>query len=570
MSILIPTLICFVLYFLGYRVYGRFIGQHLFGLDAKRPTPAHTLQDGVDYVPTRKSVLFGHHFASIAGLGPMLGPAVAVLWGWLPAMVWVVLGSIFIGCVHDFAALVVSVRARGMSIGKVAEGIIGHRAKTLFHVVIFFGVALAMGVFVFILGKLFSVHLDEHTPGYPQAVTPSAGLMVVAVVMGYLLYRKGMRLAPLATVAFLVSLALVYLGYLYPTMGLPEAMWPELNTWIYILLAYAFIASVLPVWILLQARDFVNSMLLYLGMVACYAGLLWAPPVFQAPAVRWEVPGAPPLWPFVFIIVACGAASGFHGLVSSGTTAKQLNKETDAPFIGYGGMIAESLLGLLGVLATTAGFISSEAWHNHYSDWEAIQGLSVGVSGFIEGSSRFMSALGVPMAFASAFIAVIVVSFALTTLDSATRLLRYNIEEIGETLQLRWVCNRYVSSTMAVVAIAFFAFYKVNGKPAGLVLWTLFGTINQLLAGLTLLTVTLYLKQRGKPIIYTGLPALFVLGTTMVAMSTNLWGFFRDGHTALWIVGAALWMLAGWIMLECAMAFRHGRRVVGWDVHVSA
>ncbi|MEM6532928.1 MAG: carbon starvation protein A [Myxococcota bacterium] len=565
MNVILPTLACFAVYAAGYAFYARFLAKRLFELSPERTTPAHALTDGVDYVPAKPAVVFGHHFASITGLAPMLGPAVAVIWGWLPAMLWVVLGAIFVGCVHDFSALVVSLRAKGMSIGKVAEGIIGPRTKTLFHLIIFFAVALAMGVFVYVIGTLFQTEIAPGAPGYPGAVTPSVGLIGLALILGYLFYKRGLPLGPLAAVAFLVSLVFVWLGYTYPTMGLADAVWPTRATWVFALLFYAFIASVLPVWVLLQARDFVNSLMLYLGLAAAYLGLFVSAPTFQAPAFR-SINQGPSMIPFVFIVIACGAASGFHGLVSSGTTAKQLDREPDARFVGYGGMMAESLLGLLAVLATTAGFSSRAAWYSHYDSWATVQGLGKNIAAFIDGAGRFIAALGVPQELAAAFIAVVVVSFALTTLDSATRLLRYNIEEIGETFGLSF--NRYVSSVAAVVIIGAFALYRVDGKPAALALWTLFGTTNQLLAGLTLLTATLYLRQRGKPVWFTGLPAAFMLISTVAAMTWKLKEFFDKGQWLLFVVGTMLFILAAWLVVEAFLVIRTPRRESSWDVEI--
>lgn len=601
MSVVLPTVLCLIAYVVAYWLYARFLSRRIYALDPNRRTPAHTLQDGVDYVPTRRSIVFGHHFASITGLAPMLGPAVAVIWGWVPAMIWVVLGAVFVGCVHDFSALVLSLRARGMSIGKVAEGVLGPRAKTLFHLVIFFGIALAMGVFVFAIGNLFDVTILGKAPGYPAAVTPSVGLMVIALCLGYLLYRKGMPLVPLAAVAFLLGLLLVYVGHLFPTLGLDPASWPSAGQWIWALLGYALLASILPVWVLLQARDFVNSLLLYLGLGAAYVGVFVAGPTFQAPAIRLEVEGAPNIVPFVFIIIACGAASGFHGLVSSGTTAKQLWSERDATFVGYGGMIAESSLGLLAVLATTAGAASVSSWHERYATWGSVSGnLPGNIGAFISGAARFISALGVEHGLASSFVAVVVVSFALTTLDSATRLLRYNIEEIGDTvrasrvgralaaraeslragqpsggrsmmaslLELRWWGNRYVSSLIAVAVIGMFAFYKVDGKAVALALWTLFGTTNQLLAALTLVAATLYLKQRNKPALFTGVPAVFMLGSTLTAMAQNL-SRFVSGEQIQWlllVVGGILFVLALWIVVEAVLVLVANRQASGWEI----
>ncbi|HKI85583.1 MAG TPA: carbon starvation CstA family protein [Thermoanaerobaculia bacterium] len=563
----IVTALCFLGYFVGYVFYARFLARRVFSLDAARPTPAHTLTDGVDYVPTRPVVLFGHHWASITGLSPMLGPAVAVIWGWLPALLWVVLGAIFVGCVHDFGALVVSVRAKGLSIGKVTEGIIGARAKTLFHLIIFFGIALAMGVFVYVISVLFSI-TDKWQPiqpladpsSFPTAVLPSAVLIVLAMIAGFLLYRRHFPLLPTTAVAFVLILVGVWGGLKLPLLGLARASWPQQSAWIVILLVYSWFASVLPVWSLLQARDFLNSLLLYLGLILAYAGLFIGAPSFAAPAFRPHPAGAPSFFPFVFIIIACGAASGFHSLVASGTTAKQLDREPDARPIGYGGMIGESLLGLLAILATTAGIgghggeSAAQVWRSTYASWGSMQGLGKQVGVFITGAAHFIQRLGfVDHQTAVAFVAVVVVSFALTTLDSATRLLRFNISEIGETLGWKWLDNRFPASTLAVAAIAFFAFFRIGGKPAGLALWRLFGTTNQLLAGLALLVVTLYLKQRGRNPYFTGIPMIFMLVTTLTAMVINLRDFWRQpasGGMMLFIVGLVLLVLALWLVFE--------------------
>lgn len=555
------TLLCLAGYALGYFVYARFLSRRIFMLDPSAPTPAHTMKDDIDYVPTRRPILFGHHFASITGLAPMLGPAVAVIWGWLPATLWVVLGAIFIGCVHDISALVVSMRDRGMSIGKVAEGIIGPRAKMLFHLIIFFGISLAMGVFVFVIASLFDPSM------FPSAVVPSAVLVGLALIMGWLLYRRNFPLAPTTAVGFVIVLVAVWIGMKTPLAGVSPAAWPTGRGWTFILLAYAGIASVLPVWSLLQARDFLNSLLLYLGLILAYVGIFVWRPDFAAPAFRPDPAGAPSIFPFVFIIIACGAASGFHALVASGTTAKQIDSERDARLIGYGGMIGESMLGLLAVLACTAGLVGATAtdpsaiWHDTYADWASIGALSDKIGAFIQGTAHFIEALGVPPDIATAFVAVVVVSFALTTLDSATRLLRFNISEIGETLRLPVLDNRYVASLLAMGAIGFFALYEVGGRPAGLALWRLFGTTNQLLAGLTLLTVTLYLKQRGRNVLYTGIPMVFMLTSTLAAMVLNLRDFRRDWHEGgaiLFVVGSVLLVLAVWLCVEAVIRLTRG------------
>ncbi len=554
-------------YALGYRYYARWLAAHVFELSDARPTPAHALRDDVDYVPTPAPVLFGHHFASIAGLAPMLGPAIAVIWGWVPAMVWVVLGALLIGCVHDLGALVLSARAGGRSIGSVAEGVVGPRARVLFLCVIFFGVALAMGVFVFVIAKLFGRELAPGVGGYPEAALPSAWLMLVAAVSGWLMQRRGVGARPVALVGFPLMLVGIWAGLALKGVGAYDGWWPTQTQWILGLLAYAFAASVLPVWTLLQPRDFLNSLLLYLGLGLSYLGLFVGGAEFDAPAFDPTPAGAPPMLPFVFILIACGAASGFHGLVSSGTTAKQLDRETDARAVAYGGMIGESLLGLLAVLACTAGFSGPEAWRAHYASFHAADGLATKLRGFIEGTTSFLTSLHLPADLSAALVAMVVVSFALTTLDSATRLLRFNIEELLEPLvarlaprlpAARLLTHRYTSSLLACATIGAFAFYEVNGKPAALALWALFGTTNQLLAGLTLTVVTLYLRARGKPTLYTGLPALFMLLSTFSSMGSELYGFATSDRPdpLLVTVGGALLALGLWIVAEAALALR--------------
>jgi len=544
------VLACFAVYFVGYVFYSRFLATKIFALRADHPTPAHALEDGIDYVPTHKMVLFGHHYASITGLSPMLGPAIAVIWGWLPAMLWVVFGAILVGCVHDFGALVISTRARGMSIGAIAESLMGKRAKSLMHAIIFFAIALAMGVFAYVVALLFSAGSTPETTYYPEAVVPSALILVLALTIGWLVRRKGYSLWSLISIAFVVTLVAVIASPMMPVK------WASVGGWTWILLAYAWLASVLPVWSLLQPRDFLNSLLLYLGLGLTYIGFFVLRPEFASPIIDAHPEGAPPLYPFVFIVIACGAASGFHSLVSSGTTAKQLDKEPDARPIGYGAMVGESLLGLASVLACTAGFVSVGAWKTHYHDWGSIQGLGNSMSAFIEGCTRFVTTLGIPEAMARNLIAVVVVSFALTTLDSATRLLRYNIEEIGVTLRVRALGNRYLTSSLAVGAISFFAFYKIDGKSAGLALWQLFGSTNQLLAGLALLVVSLYLIERRRFALPYLIPLVFMMITTVIAMTTNLRKYYAEGNSTLLFVGGIISFIAVWLVVEAVIALR--------------
>lgn len=557
MSPAVAVLICFVVYGLGYGVYSRYLARRVFGLRHDAVTPAHAFEDGVDHVPSQRFVLFGHHYASITGLAPMLGPAVAVIWGWLPAMLWVVLGAVLVGCAHDFGALVLSARAEGKSIGVVAEGLMGRRAKSLLHAIIFFGVSLAMGVFAFVIGRLFTPAM------HPEAVMPSVVILIVALIVGWLVRRRGFDLWILVGISFVLVLLSVVVAPAFPIR------WDSAGGWILVLLVYAWLASVLPVWSLLQPRDFINSLLLYLGLGLTFVGFFVLRPEFVAPVIDTRPTGAPPLFPFVFIVIACGAASGFHSLVSSGTTAKQLDRETDARLIGYGGMVGESLLGLAAVLACSAGFASADVWQTHYASWDAVQGLASSLGGFIGGAGSFVAALGIPEAQARALVAVMAVSFALTTLDSGTRLLRYNIEEIGQTLRIRPLADRYVSSSLAVGAIGFFAFYKVDGQAVGLALWQLFGSINQLLAGLCLILVTLYLMQRRRPYLTYLVPMVFMMLSTLTAMAIGLRDFWAQGLHLLLAVGCCILLIAFWLVVESVLAvLRYRREAAVTDLNI--
>lgn len=543
MSPVLVVLLCFVGYAAGYFFYARHLARRVFRLDPDAATPAHALEDGYDYVPSNKFVLFGHHYASIAGLSPMLGPAIAVIWGWLPALLWVVLGTIFIGAVHDFSALVISMRARGMSIGKVAEDLIGRRAMTLFHLIIFFLICLGMGMFVHVVAMLFTTMTGDRMVtemNHPEAVLPTFSLMVLAVISGYLIYKRRVPLLPLTVAAFVIVVAIV---------GVSPHVWsPDLprDAWKLILLVYCLIASSLPVWLLLQPRDYINSLLLYLGLGAAYVGFFVLNPAFAAPASHNAADNPFTLFPFVFIIIACGAISGFHGLVSSGTTAKQINRETDATMIGYGGMIGESLLGLLAVLACTAaaGAISTDTWLQAYGSFETASKPAAKIGIFIGGSAEFVHTLGVPRTMAKAFISVVVVSFALTSLDSATRLLRFNLAEMSETLRLPALRRPIVGSVVAVAAIGFFAF------KAAFPLWTLFGSTNQIMGGLTLLAVSVYLMRKKRPSFYTLIPMAFMLVTTMVAMVGQIRTELAKPDYLLVGVGLAILILAIWLSIE--------------------
>ncbi len=544
------SLVCMAAFIVAYALYGRFLGRKVFSLRDDVTTPAHVLYDGIDYVPAHPMILYGHHFASIAGLGPIIGPAIAAIWGWLPALLWIVFGTIFVGAVHDLSVLSTSIRHGAHSIGDIAVRVIGKRARLLFLAFIFFALSLAMGVFVLQISKLFA----PPPPGewsVPEAVLPSVALIALAVAFGILRFRYGFNLTALTCVGFVLMMLCVIIGTKTPiTSILGLEMTPE--AWSYLLLAYAYLASLLPVWLLLQPRDYLNSYLLYLGMLLLIVGVvLWRPQIV-APAINRSVPDLRPIFPVLFITVACGAVSGFHSLVSSGTTAKQLDKETHAIPIAYGGMLTEGMLAVLVLMACVAGFGAYDEWLKHYSSHK--QASDMGLLNFIAAASNVLSHVGIPTHGGRVLIATVAVSFALTTLDTATRLLRYNVEELAQSLHITPLTNRYISSLVAVAAIGFFALLRFGGKPVGFVLWQLFGASNQLLAALALLTVTLYLRQLGKQTIFTLLPMLFMCAVTVSALVANLLAFIREGNIPLLITDACLLILAGWLIAEALIS----------------
>jgi carbon starvation protein len=543
MSALVVSIVTVIAYLLAYRYYARFLGEKVLSLDPMRSTPAKEFQDGVDFVPTKRIILFGHHFASIAGLGPILGPAIAVIWGWLPAVLWILFGSILLGCVHDMATLFVSLRNRGRSIGDVTKTLVGPRARILFLLLIFFTLSLAMGTFVRVIATLFS---DAF---HPESVLPIVSLIMLAVVVGFLVYRRGTGIARATIVALIIMFFTVWLGIRYPVKGVGQ------NWWVYLLIAYAYVASVLPVWLLLQPRDYLNAYQLIIGMILMYIGLFIMHPTIAAPAVNRAPAGAPALFPFLFITVACGAISGFHNLVSTGTTAKQLARETDARVIGYGGMLAEGLLAMVVVLACTSGINRAE-WFERYVSWQAASGLAANMEAFVVGAGNFISRIGIPVGIARSFIVVMAVGFAMTTLDTGTRLLRYNIEELGESINVSPLRNRFIATFVAVLGIAYFSLMTVKGKPVGLTLWELFGTTNQILAALGLLVASLFLYRMGKPIIYTLIPMIAMMIMTVTAMVLKLKENLSARHWPLLVVGAIILVLVVWLVIESVLAFR--------------
>jgi len=536
------ALLVFAAFAAGYRWYARFLSEKVFGLREAEPVPAREQADGVDYVATPKHVLWGHHYTSIAGAAPIVGPALAVIWGWLPALLWVTVGTVLMGAVHDFAALVASLRNRGSSIGEIAGQVIGPRVRTLFLLIILFLIWIVLAVFAFIIGTLF-----VQTPG---SIFPIWVQIAVAMTLGWGLYRRGAGLFWPSLAGYAVLLAAIFYGNAFAA-AFPWIGEVSVGTWVWLLLGYAFVASVLPVWLLLQPRDYLNSHQLITGLVLLTLGLVVMQPTIQAPALNLWPEGAPPMIPFLFITIACGAISGFHGLVSSGTTSKQVGCMTDARAIGYGGMLGEGSLGLLAVLASTAGFASAAEWSTHYASWSAASGLGPKLEAFVAGGGRFVASLGVPLATAKTFIAVMVIAFAATSLDTGARIQRLVIAELGEAYGVRPLTNRYIAAGVGIGLALLLAVTQAGGK-GGLILWPLFGTTNQLVAGVTLLVVSVWLRRQGRPHVYTLVPMLAVVAATLVAMGGELRSYYAafSERWLLAVMGTIILAADVWVLLE--------------------
>ncbi|GJQ58623.1 MAG: carbon starvation protein A [Candidatus Scalindua sp. AMX11] len=540
------SLICF---FLGYRFYAKFLGKRIFRIDLDSRTPAHEFRDGVDYVPTNKYVLFGHHFTSIAGAAPIVGPAIAVIWGWLPAVLWVMLGTIFIGAVHDFGCLVISAKNRGHSVGDLAGNVIGKRVRVLFLTIIFFLTWVVIAVFAYIISSLFVQ--------FPTTVLPVNIQIVIAVTIGIIIYRTKFGILIPSIIALLVLYAFIYFGTFVP-IHLPVFVGGQTESWVLLLLIYAFVASVLPVWLLLQPRDFINSHQLFVGLGAMYLGLFIVHPQMVAPALNLEIEGGVPWFPFLFITIACGAVSGFHGLVGSGTTSKQINAISDSKMIGYGSMLGEGSLGLMSVLASTAGFATAAAWQSHYSSWGAAGSMDAKIGAFVNGGAYFLkNGLMLPDGFGTTMIAVIVISFAATTLDTSTRIQRYITSELGEIYNIKILTNRFVAAAIAAFTplILIFGGEGLSWKR----LWPIFGAANQLLAGLSLLILSVYLFRKGRKVLFTLIPMIFLVIMTSIAMIMSLGDFIKSRNWVLIILSILLLSFSLWIILEAVVAIRNLR-----------
>lgn len=573
-----------ILYMVAYHTYGRWLGRKIFNLDPSQRTPAVVREDGRDYVPSARSVVFGHHFTSIAGTGPIVGPALAVFWGWLPALLWVLFGSILIGAVHDFSALVMSLRNQGRTIGDYCGDIVNRRVRILFLLIIMFALWIVIAIFGLVIAIVFKQ--------FPSSVFPVWTQIPIALALGWWI-AKGRDIRIGGLVALALMYLTIWLSSAFPALQLvvlsPGEAVPQTGQtvlalnhlsgiafWTILLLVYCYIASILPVQKLLQPRDFINAQQLIVAMGLLFLGLLIARPEMVAPVARMADAGsgAPLLFPFLFITIACGACSGFHCLVSSGVSSKQLRSEGDAQFVGFGSMLLEGMLAVLVILAcgaglglvtNSAGLTGGALWESQYARWS--EGLPSALAAFIPGAAMMIDSVpGVGFDFARAIMGVFVASFAATTLDSSTRLQRYVISELGNTIDVRALCNRYVATGVAVgtgLILAMFDVFRADSILAGLkkgglgatTLWPLFGATNQLLAGLALLVATVWLYRKGKPVWITALPMAFMLVMTGWGLTLQVRGFLAAEQKDWLLIGlgGGILVLQAWMVAEAGV-----------------
>lgn len=562
MNSLIIASAAFILYIVAYNTYGRFLAKKIFRINPDAKCPSETHYDGVDFVATNKTVLFGHHFTSIAGTGPIVGPAIAIIWGWAPALIWILIGSIFMGAVHDFGSMVISLRNEGRTIGDLTGSIIGTRVKFLFMLIIFFALWIVIAIFGVVIASVFSI--------FPESVIPVWLQLPIAIWLGYMVYKKGKSHLTYGIIATILMYSTIVIGTYAPIRLEAIGSLSPVGSWVILLLIYAYVASTLPVTTLLQPRDYINAFQLCIAMALLLLGVLIVHPPMVAPAANFNAEGAPALIPLLFITVACGAISGFHCLVSSGTSSKQCDLETSAQPISYGGMLLEGMLAVLVIIACGAGiglgmekggivYTGAEAFHQQYPSWQSAQGLGAKIAAFVTGSGNLIAGLNLPPGLVITLMGVFVASFAATTLDTATRLQRYIISEIAVSCKVPALGKKHPATFIAVSTALLLAFSSGGGKGA-LALWPLFGAVNQMLGGLALLVITVWLAKKNIPIVFTAIPMVFMIVMTVWAMGINLINFCAQQEWLLLSIGSVIAILQVWMVVEGAIVLARLRR----------
>ena len=550
---------CLFFYFVGYRAYAQRLDRELIRPESSRETPAIKQNDGVDYVPSKPLVLFGHNFASIAGAGPVIGPIIAMHhFGWAITLVWIVLGSVFIGAVHDYLTLMVSVRNRGSSIADIAEKTMGHRAKAVFAIFLILAMLLVIAVFGVVAAKTLIAQ--------PEMVFPTFAIIPVSIILGWCIYKKNFSLKIASTIAVLAVIVNIYIGFKAPlplpgegVMGLSPLMF-----WFVVLMVYAGVASILPVQKLLQPRDYLSTFILFGSMSLGIIALIWVAPGLNTPAWRGmvsEVQG--PVWPMLFVLVACGAISGFHSLVAGGTTSKQLADETQGKAIAYGGMLTEGVVAVVTVLMVGGGlyWVAPEGGGVDMAQLGFRETLQSGgwIMAFGNGYGNVVHQMLPTLSFTLAsMIAVLALNtFVLTTLDTAMRITRFLVQEAlgNEILVFR---NKYVV-TVVVMVVA----YLIGASGGWQKIWPVFGATNQLIAAMALFVVATWLMAVKRPTHYVLYPAVFMMVTTIAALAWQAYQFFTapDSNIFLGSTTVVLIGLAVFVVYE-AMESLRGRRVI--------
>ncbi len=574
MDALLLLVVCGGGFLVAYHTYGRFLARKIFKLDADAVVPSREFEDGVDYVPARKGIIFGHHFTSIAGTGPIVGPAIGIIWGWLPALLWVVLGSIFMGAVHDFGALVVSMRNEGKSISEIAAKYINARVRFIFFAIVFLSLLIVIAIFGVVIAAVFTT--------FPSSVIPVWLQIPIAVGLGRAVYKKGLNVLGSTAVAVLAMYICIGVGSWVESTWPLAGVLPSTGVWVVILLIYAWVASTLSVTTLLQPRDYINAWQLFIAMGLLVCGTVVASLSgdlsMVAPAINHSLPeGTPPIWPFMFVIIACGAMSGFHSLVASGTSPKQISKETDCLFVGYGSMLLEGFLALLVILCVGAGvgmalklgdgtvLSGTAAWEHQYGSWIGAKGLPDKLAPVVMGAANMMGAIGVPEAMGVTLMGVFIASFAGTTLDTSVRIQRYVVSELATDLRIKPLVNKWSATTFAVLTAAALAFTSGADGKGAMKLWPLFGSANQLLGSLALLVITMYLRSKGGwKFVVSAVPCALMLFVTSWSMIANEKVFIEQENWLLVSIGGAVFVLAVWMAVETVIVFfKNGRQPSG-------
>lgn len=560
MNSLVVSIVVLLWFGLAYLYYGRFVEKTLVKPDDSRPTPSHQLEDGLDYSPSKRRFLWGNHFASIAGAGPIIGPIVAVAhFGWGPTLLWVAVGAVFMGAVHDYLALMISVRHQGRGVSELASAVVGRRAAGMFAILLYVVLVLLIAVFM--------VSVAQALMNQPALVIPTFGLIGVAILLGLALERWRVPEILASTLAVLLAYFLIWVGYKLP-ISLPAALGHQgiMAFWLVVLTAYCLLASVAPMWLLLRPRDFISGIKLGVGMLLGFAGVALVHPAINAPFHEGVlISHGKPIWPMLFIMVACGAISGFHAIVSTGTTARQLNKESDGRVISFGGMLMEGALAVLVIMVVAAGLkwgAAPAGLGAHEANQYFATALKKGwIVAFGSGFGHMVGSLGLPLLgppLAALLGAVMVKSFILTTLDAGTRLARFLVNEtVGK--KIPGLDGLYIASLVVLAPAFVLALTNTYSQ-----VWNLFGATNQLIAAVTLLTITSFLAKEDLPLRYTLAPAIFMLVTTSAALLWEMFApnsgylsaakpdWFMGGIAALIIVLEAIIVWKGWRSLTAA------------------